>query len=713
MPAAAPPPTSPGSSRRARGTASRRRGRRDGARVAEVALWRRIAGPAVVAALAATAGWGFHRVFPAADLLAVVVPSALVPAVVAALTRNRPLWLALVLDVVLWLAATVPLYGAFTLAFASDLTNSWQALLTTLLPAPAEPRLLILTHTLVWLAAVTGAETLTRTRLRIAPALPALLVYGVALVLGVDGEGSNLATSAALLVMVGLLLVLREDRPALWLLPVLPAIGVVTLVAVLLGPVLPMAREPYDPRRDAELPPPVRVDSVSPLDRVSAWLQIPDRPLFTVKADKPLNWRLAVLDRYDGVRWTSGGRFQPTGGRVTSDAWTGATTTVRQTVTFQGLPGTWLPAADRPVEVKGARGLAADPESGALLTSAATGKGFTYQVTSEVAAPTKDELLHAVPVADPGLTAFPVGPQEKLFRKLAQDATRGADVPIRQAYRLQNFLRTTAKYDITAPPGHSLKALEFFLDTTYRGTSEQFASSFALMARTLGLPARVVVGFRPGQAKDGVYHVRSGDVMAWAEIKFDKLGWRPFYPTPGKSGAKDDHDVVSSAIEESEQLEGEFGQSGASKAKEPAPKGKPVPVAESTSYWWVIAPVVVAAYLLLALVLPWWRRRSRRVATPDARRVMGAWHQACQDLGVVGKHSLTASEIVARHPAVEELQPLAALANHVRYAPDTLPPHAATEAWRYSDAIRAHTRRTTPLRTRLTHRLNPKTLIRP
>ncbi|MEV2268243.1 hypothetical protein [Nonomuraea africana] len=78
----------------------------------------------------------------------------------------------------------------------------------------------------------------------------------------------------------------------------------------------------------------------------------------------------------------------------------------------------------------------------------------------------------------------------------------------------------------------------------------------------------------------------------------------------------------------------------------------------------------------------------------------------------LGKHSLTAAEIVAAYPGPEELKPLAALANHVRYAPDTLPPDAAAEAWRYSDAIRTHARRTTPLHTRLTRRLNPRTLTR-
>ncbi|MFE3449545.1 transglutaminase family protein [Nonomuraea sp. NPDC059194] len=297
-----------------------------------------------------------------------------------------------------------------------------------------------------------------------------------------------------------------------------------------------------------------------------------------------------------------------------------------------------------------------------------------------------------------------------MFRKTAQEATKGATSPISQAYRLQKFLRTTAKYDITAPPGHSLKALEFFMDTTYRGTSEQFASAFALLARTLGLPARVVVGFRPGEQDNGVYHVRSGHVLAWAEIKFEKLGWRPFHPTPGRSGAKDDHDVVSAQIQESEQLEGEFGQGGGSKDKQPSAKKKPDrPVASSgMSWWWAIA-VVPLGYAGVAAGLPWWRRRSRRRGGGPSDRVMGAWRQACDDLGLRGERTLTAAEVVAGHPGARELRPLADLANHVRYAPESVTTEAAEAAWRCGDAVRAHARRTTPLRARLLRRLDPRT----
>ncbi|MFI6595574.1 transglutaminaseTgpA domain-containing protein [Nonomuraea sp. NPDC050536] len=676
------------------------------------ATWRRVVGLVLVAAVAGVAGWGFHRVFPGLELLKTVAPAATVPAVVAAITWRRPLWLALVLDVVLWFAATIPLYGGVNPAMPRDLVNSWQALLTTLLPAQPEPRLLILAHTLVWVAAVIGAETLTRTRTRVAAALPALAVYGVALLLGVDGDGDNLVPTAAILVLVAALAMVRDERPPGWLLAGAPAAAVLAAAASVVGPLLPIAAEPYNPRRNVELPPPIRVDSVSPLDRVSAWLQIPDRELFTVQADKPLNWRLAVLDHYDGVRWTSSARFQPTGGRVPEGEWTGRSATVQQTITVDGLPGTWLPAAERPVEVSGVHGLAVDPTSGALLAGTKPVKGFRYEVTSRVAQPSRADLLAAAPVNDPSLTTFPPGPQEALFRKLAQQATKGADVPIKQAYLLQNYLRANATYDVTAPPGHSLKGLEFFMETTHRGTSEQFAATYALMARTLGLPSRVVVGFRPGQPVNGVYHVKSGHVMAWAEIKFEKLGWRPFFPTPGRSGAKDDHDVVSSAIEESEELAGEFTQGTENKPKDSShPVGAQAKDTAGGTPLWLIAPAAGAAILLVyggaALALPWWRRRRRRNVAGAEQRALGAWQQTCDDLGLKEQNALTAEEVVARHPGdiSTHLQPLADISNFVRYAPEDVATEAADEAWRRSDAVRVAVRRQTPLKHRLRRRL--------
>ena len=66
------------------------------------------------------------------------------------------------------------------------------------------------------------------------------------------------------------------------------------------------------------------------------------------------------------------------------------------------------------------------------------------------------------------------------------------------------------------------------------GTAEQFASAFAVLARAVGLPTRVVVGFRPvPPGPDGVAVVRGGDATAWPEVYFSGWGWVPFDPVTG------------------------------------------------------------------------------------------------------------------------------------------------------------------------------------
>ena len=72
-----------------------------------------------------------------------------------------------------------------------------------------------------------------------------------------------------------------------------------------------------------------------------------------------------------------------------------------------------------------------------------------------------------------------------------------------------------------------------------RGFCVQFASTYAVMARSLGIPSRVAVGFTPGDLRDGVFHVQSHNAHAWPEIWLAGLGWTHLFdPTPpaGSSG---------------------------------------------------------------------------------------------------------------------------------------------------------------------------------
>src|SRR5439155_17454307 len=88
----------------------------------------------------------------------------------------------------------------------------------------------------------------------------------------------------------------------------------------------------------------------------------------------------------------------------------------------------------------------------------------------------------------------------------------------------------------TVPPGHSGRDLEHFLFESKRGYCEQFSGAYAAMARAIGLPARVAVGFTAGELDPttGEYVVKGFNGHAWPEVYLDGFGWVAFEPTPGR-----------------------------------------------------------------------------------------------------------------------------------------------------------------------------------
>jgi transglutaminase-like putative cysteine protease len=709
----------------------------------------------VTAALAAVAGLAFHRVFGWSAVVPVVAVAAVVPTVLAGLLsgprsgRPWPLWISLVLTVLAWVAAVcLTLFrarlgdGSAPRAIGLGLRDSWKEILTTLLPVPAKPELLLLAHVVVWLAAYAAAEVALRTSLRAAPCVPALAVFAIALLLGVGGPGSNVPLVAATVALVVVLVLLRSGadgegaRPRRLALG-LPATALLAALAFLVGPYVPVSGEPYDPREQVQAPPPQQRDSISPLDRVGAWLLSPDQVLFTVRTRRPENWRLVVLDRFDGVTWTSSAHFVPTGSRVPPAAEKGARRDVDQRVTIRDLTGVWVPAADRPRTVDGL-GVVVDPVSGALAAAGPLRPGQGYRVVSSVRQWNVDELSGAVPADDAesrtalevpnGPGARQVPPQIAEFRALAQQATRGAVAPIQQAAMLAQWLKTYAKYDVTAAPGHNYRQLDYFLGEGRRGTPEHFATAYAVLARTLGLPTRVVVGFRQGRLAGPVREVRSGDVTVWPEVRFARLGWVPFFPTPERAGRSKADDSVA-AGETMQKLE--QAQKNAASRRRGAGPGRtdqvpPKPAVAATrapTPWWVFAAAalgaLVMAYVLAVLTTPVLRRRRRRRGATPTARIAGAWHQVLEHLADVGlstARTLTAHEVATfggrsvGDGALNHLGPLADLVNRARFAGAPPDPGAAEEAWRHSDAVgRLVTARAGRTR-RLRRRLHPRSL---
>src|SRR5690606_17853739 len=134
-------------------------------------------------------------------------------------------------------------------------------------------------------------------------------------------------------------------------------------------------------------------------------------------------------------------------------------------------------------------------------------------------------------------------------RTLARTVTEEGTTTFEKALILEAWLsdRETFTYDLDVDTGHSsLDLAEWLLDpdsNNYRtGYCEQFATAMGVMARTLGIPSRVVLGFTPGdiqQQADGtdVIVVRERNAHAWVELWLNGQGWVRFDPTPRADGA--------------------------------------------------------------------------------------------------------------------------------------------------------------------------------
>lgn len=131
------------------------------------------------------------------------------------------------------------------------------------------------------------------------------------------------------------------------------------------------------------------------------------------------------------------------------------------------------------------------------------------------------------------------------IKKLALKITEDAPTQYDKAVRLQEYFRDPGMftYSLSLPEPRSEDAIWDFL-TDRTGYCVQYSSAMTVMARTLGLPARIGVGFLPGQKSgENEYTVRGQDAHAWTEIFFDNVGWVRFDPTPAvQSGRAPQHE---------------------------------------------------------------------------------------------------------------------------------------------------------------------------
>ncbi|NDU73433.1 transglutaminase [Actinomadura sp. DSM 109109] len=286
---------------------------------------------------------------------------------------------------------------------------------------------------------------------------------------------------------------------------------------------------------------------------------------YRTDAESPGYLRLYALDRFDGDRWTysplksssrdrlSGGRALPPPPGMTTAPSREVTTEVRVRPEVKDMTFLPVPYAPARVSIKGDWRVHAPSLMVYSLRDSASGRSYT--VTSLIPQPTPGQLSAAgnyPPEIVSRYTAVPknVPPQ---VRKLAADVTAGSATALTQAVRLQRWFTISGgfTYDLTAPaPQHGSDLVDFLLHSK-RGYCEQFAAAMALMARLLGIPSRVAMGYTPGsEVKPGEWVVRSRDAHAWPELYFEGAGWIRFEPTP--SGAAGQGTAVAPAYSQPE-----------------------------------------------------------------------------------------------------------------------------------------------------------------
>jgi len=178
------------------------------------------------------------------------------------------------------------------------------------------------------------------------------------------------------------------------------------------------------------------------------------------------------------------------------------------------------------------------PATGTVSCRYVTTSGRSYSVTAAEPRPPAPLLAAAtdLPADNRVQEQYTALPElDPRILSTVTDVVGGATTPYQKVRNIHAFLTDRAngfRYSLSTAPGTSGDDLVDFL-TLRRGYCEQYAGTMAVMVRAAGVPARVALGYTPGEERrNGTRVVTSDDAHAWVEVYFQSLGWVPFDPTP-------------------------------------------------------------------------------------------------------------------------------------------------------------------------------------
>lgn len=590
---------------------------------------------------------------------------------------------------------------ASTLDLLTGAVTAWKQVLT-LDPSLGDAGTLLAAPFLLALGGTLGALGVAlRSRTRAAwVALVPVVVLGVAVLLGTK----ETVVPAVAGTVVGLVLLVwaswRLGRLQLRRLVALVLLGgVLAAAGAVAGPVVGEQR-PRFVLRDEIVPPFDPRDHPSPLSGFRAYVkQWKDTELFTVRGlPEGAAIRLATMDAYDGVVFDVAGSEQAEGSggfRRVGD--TIATTARGPEVTVEvevhQLPSVWLPTVGYATSVE-ASGRAARVLTDQLRYNDATGTAVVTGGVPEGARYTLDAVLPPAPdedeVSEAATLSVALPEPEQVPDAIplrAGEVAGTATSPGLIALSLEAGLAErgyfshgqTGSGEYPSLSGHGADRLTTLLTGDLMvGDGEQYASAMALMARSMGLPARVVMGFVPDeeQAEAEEVTVTGDDVSAWVEIAFTGYGWVAFHPTPPETRTPE-QDTPEEQSDPQPQV-----------VQPPPPPADPVqppdddteqPRTDDTEQQEtvddtlrrVLTVVGVAAVPLVLVVLPLLlvaaakdrRRRRRRTAGGAVSRVVGGWDEVLDRARDLRR---PAPELATRREVAVELAAAFAAADRAR-----------------------------------------------
>lgn len=300
-----------------------------------------------------------------------------------------------------------------------------------------------------------------------------------------------------------------------------------------------------------------------------------------------------------------------------------------------------LPPVPRSVDVGG--DWAYSPVLDEVQSDTTTTQNLSYTFEADLAYFTVDGLraLGDASAEDPSLDPgyFDIADAIDLdnVQQAALEVVGDASTRYDQAVALQEFFRNTQQftYDTSVTPSGDDSVSVFLEDR--EGYCVQFASAMVVMSRSLGIPARLAIGFLPGERGDqGESVISGGDAHAWPELYFAGAGWVRFEPTPAvQTGARPAYADPAGVDSQTPVNEFPFPQQRPSGTPSAPPvtnqgSGADQPASDSAAPpWWLW---VAVAMVIAGLATGWWLVRRRHVAAARVDTPERVWEWLSQRL---------------------------------------------------------------------------------